>query len=73
MPAHDDQHPSHRSAGTSFDDFTRARSAFFETLRRDSEFRRIAACWDDAAPHTGAAHRGATGAEEHAQAEPAAD
>jgi hypothetical protein len=65
MTAHDDQHAPHRSPGTSFEDFARARSAFFEMLRRDSEFRRIAARWDDAAPQPGVRHEGPAGAEEH--------
>lgn len=42
--SHDDRSPR-RDQGTSWEDFTTARMAFLETLRRDSEFRRVAAAW----------------------------
>lgn len=43
-PLRDDPPSPHDRPG-SFDDFTRSRSAFFETLRRDAEFRRVVAAF----------------------------
>jgi hypothetical protein len=57
MSLRDEQQRAHQPPGTSFEDFTRARNAFFETLRRDSEFRRIVASWDRPAPDEEAPRR----------------
>jgi hypothetical protein len=56
MTSRDGQQGAHEP-GTSFEDFTRARNAFFETLRRDSEFRRIVASWNRPAAEEETARR----------------
>jgi hypothetical protein len=48
--------PSQLSPGTAYSDFAASRERFLETLRRDSELRRIEAAWSllpaDARPAT---------------------
>ena len=38
--------PSPLAPGATFSDFCEARRSFFETLRRDSDLRRLEAAWD---------------------------
>lgn len=50
MPSTTNQHrapgtPSPLSPGTAYSDFAASRERFLETLRRDSELRRIEAAW----------------------------
>lgn len=45
QPRRPTRHPSPLAPGAAYSDYQDARARFFETLRRDSELRRLEAAW----------------------------